>query len=329
MIKKKTVFVLGAGASAPYGFPLGDELSDLVRQKLLGQPPALNEFAANVRDAGGFSRFDVDLFAQHLGAAGRYSIDEFLVEHQQYKAIGKIAIARLLMPYETDAALDPHAPLDPDPEKPDRRWYRYCFDKLLTSASGPCSLASNNLSVITFNFDRSFECALYKFVVANCLPDGDPRNPKMANLMGTIPVYHVHGRLGSPDWFDDSDWTTPDDPRAYEVHVDAKSLKHCADAIRIFDDDIEGLTLENARGALAEAETVCFLGFSYHPMNLAKLCLETFSRAQLFGTFFRMDGGQQRSTVRVFNAISRTGLGSTANDQDILDLLKSVDVLYE
>ena len=82
MIKKKTVFVLGAGASAPYGFPLGNVLLTKVRDALLQKHlNRRNEFADSVMEAGGFSQFDVDLFAQHLGAAGRYSIDEFLVGH--------------------------------------------------------------------------------------------------------------------------------------------------------------------------------------------------------------------------------------------------------
>ncbi len=88
------------------------------------------------------------------------------------------------------------------------------------------------------------------------------------------------------------------------------------------------LTLENARGALAEAETVCFLGFSYHPMNLAKLRLPTLRKAHLFGTFFRMVGGQQQRVVRVFQGVS-LGFSPSPKEHDILDFLKETNVLYE
>ena len=335
MIKKKTVFVLGAGASAPYGFPLGSELYDKVWNGLIQHPLALrNQFAASVMEVGGFDQKNVDTFAQHLREAGRYSIDEFLVGHRQYKEIGKMAIARLLMPYEDDAALDFDRP-GPLGLEVDRRWYQYCFNWLLESATAQrSSLASNNLSVITFNFDRSFERSLFRFVQANCLSldSGDHRSAlEMARLMGEIPVYHIHGRLGAPDWFDDSEWATPDDHRLYEKDVGPERLKQCAEAIRLFDDEIEmKLTLENARGALAEAETVCFLGFSYHPMNLAKLHLhQTLRHTRIFGTAFEMDSGPRRRVLKAFEGITDADFALSPKEHDILTFLKESDVLYE
>ena len=208
-IKKKTVFVLGAGASAPYGFPLGSELYGKIWRGLLQNfPERRNAFADDVREAGHFTQAETDAFANHLRTAGRESIDEFLVGHPRYKTIGKMAIARLLMPCEDDGALD--FDRRPPEREVDRRWYQYCFNKLLTSANGPCSLASNNLSIITFNFDRSFERALFRFAHDNCPSDDSDRAKAIEMAKSMIPVYHIHGRLGASDWFDDSNWATPD-----------------------------------------------------------------------------------------------------------------------
>ena len=326
MIKKKTVFVLGAGASAPYGFPLGNDLLDEVWQKLLGQHEQAAGFADSIRDAGPFTQKDTDSFGQALRGAGRYSIDEFLVGHRQYREIGKMAIARLLMPREDDEKLNFDHP-GPGEGKVDRRWYRYCFDKLLASAKGPCSLDSNNLKIITFNFDRSFERALFKFVQENCVQD---RNDKeAARITQQVPVYHIHGQLGAPNWLGDSNLATTDMRRSYGAGVGAESLQQCAKAIRIFDDEVESEpTLENAREALSEAETVCFLGFSYHPSYLAKLRLPTFRQATVHGTTFGMDSGPQRRVVRTFQEVSM-GFGPSPKEQDILTFLKETDVLYE
>ena len=35
MIKEKTVYILGAGASKPYGYPTGKELTNYIRNKLI------------------------------------------------------------------------------------------------------------------------------------------------------------------------------------------------------------------------------------------------------------------------------------------------------
>ncbi len=105
MIKKKTVFVLGAGASAPYGFPLGSDLYELVWKALLQNfPPRRNEFADSVREAGDFTQVEAESFANHLHKAGRESIDEFLRHQPQYKTIGKIAIARAVVSRRSSAS---------------------------------------------------------------------------------------------------------------------------------------------------------------------------------------------------------------------------------
>jgi hypothetical protein len=122
MISKPTVFVLGAGASAPYGFPLGTALSDAIAVELLRDSDFRDDLlGANINVP------ILQQFARALRASGRYSIDEYLQGHPEYRDLGKLAIARILIPAERDDRLDFTAdyrqwlPVG----SPDTRWYRY------------------------------------------------------------------------------------------------------------------------------------------------------------------------------------------------------------
>lgn len=327
MIKKKTVFVLGAGASAPYGFPLGGRLIEAVIDGLLRRP--MDQFAVDVMEASECTQGQVEVFAQHLRDAGRDSIDEFLLSQEQYREIGKTAIARALMPFEHDGALEPHAPKGVVHE-PDQCWYQYCFNNLLRSDSGTCALKRNNLTVVTFNFDRSFERALFLFVCANCVTD---RNESEASRIAQeIPVHYIHERLGAPSWLDNGLTTEDDHARSYEPTLRSAAVRNCAESIRILGDEIEsGPTLENARGALREADQVCFLGFSYHPTNLARLKIRVLRGKHILGTAYEMPDGPRGQVKRAFKGIDEFGirLRETARDEDILKFLTETDVLHE
>ena len=262
MIKKKTVFVLGAGASEPYGFPSGERLTDQICRELRnpGAPAPLAKFIIGTK----FSESAVRDFADRLDKAGRLSIDEFLQGHPKDKDLAKLAIARVLVPLENDTLINPRAPLPAG--QIDRRWYRDFFDRLLTSSSGRCSIKANNLSVVTFNLDRSFERALFLFAQANCAADGAP-----GRIAQEVPIYHVHGRIGAPAWLLDVG-VQPSDaepPRDYKYDLNGDdTLRRCADFIRIVDDEVVGSeAVTNARVALVEL-TKCVGWVRLSPLNL-------------------------------------------------------------
>lgn len=74
MIDRPTVFVLGAGASAPYGFPLGRPLLEKVARRFT---KGSNEFTQALEQVG--FEFDwMHRFGKELLTCGRSSIDAFL-----------------------------------------------------------------------------------------------------------------------------------------------------------------------------------------------------------------------------------------------------------
>lgn len=331
MIKKNTVFVLGAGASAPYGFPCGDGLVKKILEGL-SSPATQQQWFASLVSAGTLSDHAVRTFEDRLRGAGR-PIDQFLQDHPKYKKIGKLAIARVLMPCEDDLMLEHDRP-GPKYNKGGQLWYWHCFEQMRrsrsrTSTSGGCQLESNNLSVITFNFDRSFERQLFRFAQENCVPDRSRTDA--ARVAQRIPVYHIHGQLGAPDWLEESNSVTAGNPRAYGEALGDESLRQCAKQILILNEEvITGPAIEGARGALKEAKTVCFLGFSYERSNLHTLFPEVLRGKDLvLGTAFSMDDGDLRGAERALGElIPDTTIELCPSDRDVLDLLKDKDVLH-
>ena len=105
MIEKPTVFILGAGASAPYGYPSGQKLVDdikesLIKKSLLYRMCLLFDFSETyIRD-----------FAEALHNSLDSSIDAFLERRPVFIDLGKIIITFILVQYEiTSHLLSPGA----------------------------------------------------------------------------------------------------------------------------------------------------------------------------------------------------------------------------
>jgi hypothetical protein len=162
MIRRRTVLVLGAGASAPYGFPLGTALTDGITSELMRD--GHSQFRDDLEGAG-FDLASLRAFGKALGQSGRYSIDDFLQWKPEFRSLAKHAIARMLIPCERDDRLEfgADARLWLPQGQPDTRWHRYFFNQLLTSRRGRCEIGDNRLTVLTFNFDRSFESCRCRF----------------------------------------------------------------------------------------------------------------------------------------------------------------------
>ena len=82
MFNKNTVLILGAGASAPYGFPLGTGLVDA----LMTGPE--RQAADIIADHFGHGEREIAEFKLSLGRSMLGSIDQFLSDHPDLVALG-------------------------------------------------------------------------------------------------------------------------------------------------------------------------------------------------------------------------------------------------
>src|SRR5688572_12345274 len=101
MIRDKTIFVLGAGASKPYGYFTGAELRSNICKRLASMN---SDIYGLLRFAGG----DPDL-AEEFGKAFHFSkvesIDSFVAKNKKYERIAKAMIAYELLPHENPGNL--------------------------------------------------------------------------------------------------------------------------------------------------------------------------------------------------------------------------------
>jgi len=177
-IKLPTVLILGAGASHPYGFPLGVELRDLICEQTTDI-----RFTAPLRQFG-FEPGTTKEFGQALQHSGFGSVDAFLEASPEFAAIGKTAIALTLLPLEQRAKLFP-------PKAPKNgHWYQYLLGLM---GVGTDDWAANRLTILTFNYDRSFE-HYFCTVLARRLKVSQLEAAKTFHI---IDVLHLHGQLGA------------------------------------------------------------------------------------------------------------------------------------
>lgn len=247
MIETPTVLILGAGASRPYGFWLGRELLFKVVEGL-----EVNGDINNKLRQVGFDAEELLTFQDQLQKSMQPSVDAFLERRPEFLEIGKAAIATALMPYEQEVAL---LPRENEP-----RWYEYLFTKL---DAGPERFEQNQLSIITFNYDRSLEQFLF-LALKNSYGFSDS---EVVKLLRSVPIIHVHGQLG-PAAFEAGG-------RQYASPFSNDEIRLTAAGIRIAHETAEDdEQFGKARDRLASARKICFLGFGYHPANVKRLRLD-------------------------------------------------------
>lgn len=301
MIHRRTVFILGSGASAPFGFPLGRSLLLRVVDWIQRREANLYQVLAGC----GFSDGHMQDFARELEMSMQPSVDAFLENRPEFLEVGKASIAAALIPYEAESNLlrsrsEPH-------------WYEYLFSRL-----GPtrADYEQGELSVITFNYDRSFEHFLFLSLRASFGLLGD----ECKSLLQVVPVVHVYGQLGALDYI------SPDG-RRYYPDLTPQIVKKYSKEIRIVHEGLpDDPQFKQAHDWLSKAEVVCFLGFGYHKSNVERLRLDLVQQgAPVYGSVYGMMSSEVDG-IRPMFAKHRDRLMFGTNSQDVLLFLRNSPV---
>lgn len=249
MIKTNTVLILGAGASVHLDYPLGAKLLNNMCSLRITQhyPGFPSDWGVK----------DVDDFLLSLSRSGHYSIDEFL-ERSDKRDLGKYLISYVLKKAENlDRLFPPNT----------SGWYQTLFTSLIEGC-GP-SIGDNNISIITFNYDRSLEVYLHHAIKYRFKMSDD----NAWACVSKIPIIHVHGTLGSyPEVPYRSEATTEE---LLEISQNIKIIHELDDR----DDSFCSRDFEKAHMYLEESERIVFLGFGFHRDNIRRF--KFFSRENL------------------------------------------------
>ena len=254
MIKQKTVFILGAGASMPYNFPSGAQLRTLIcaattqpQQTTLGQwlIKGMAEATALIAFAQAFSRSNV------------ISIDAFLDKRREFLDIGKMAIAAVLTEIERKQRYMVFS------DSLDDHWYRLLWNAMIFGAQRHEDVRFNQVRFVTFNYDRSLEYFFHESA-KHAFGIDDAAGLQFVNNLN---ILHVYGLLGKYAI------TTEGDGRAYGEQRSEAELKIAAGGIQLIPEARGDEVFLKAREWFSWADRICFLGFGFDPLNIERLNL--------------------------------------------------------
>lgn len=240
MIDTPTVLVVGAGASKPYGFPLGTELRDRVLEAATAPLSAFQVLRTGTKPD------ELLRFAEVLARSGFSSVDAFLEEQPAWISAGKAVMALCLLQAEFKARphiLPPHQPAD--------HWYQSLWACL--KAPSWAAFRQQPFHIVTFNYDRSLEHYLAQVLSTSY-------SVSLPEVVAALPISHVHGMLGS---YEDS---------RFGARIDEEMLKAASSGISVVHErEAAHSAFSQARRRLKASRRVLFLGFGYLPANMRKL----------------------------------------------------------
>jgi hypothetical protein len=301
MFKSKTLFIVGAGASQEVGLPTNAQLKAMIAEKLdidpfgkLGRAVAGDtEIARAISEYAQRNNMDTNILVRDAwkirdAMPQAISIDNFVNTHGTTPGIvicGKLGIAQAIIEAERNSKLivgsklivyDQPGQFDKiDYTEIGGTWYAPFF-QLLTENVRNEEVVSlfDNISIITFNYDRCIEHFLYH-AIQNYFAFND-----IARLMQKLRIFHPYGVVGPLPW---------QDLRSVSFGGVGRNRNwiDIANDIRTFTERVEGNdpALASIRQQVQEAETIVFLGFGYHALNMELLSLEQrHGGRRVFGT---------------------------------------------
>ena len=271
MIRKKTVFILGAGSSMPYGFESGSRM--LIECKKM-QPDQIARAICfpNVSTV-------VKSFLEALQSAQNESLDAFLEHRTDSDAemhIGKRLIASRLLYQEmkSNQAFDVNGD-----------WISYLYSRMVERAKSIEDFQKNNpVTFITYNYDRlvehRFSHALqsqFKAPLSTC-----------AAVFKDIPVIHLHGSLGKlyPEGADGTGvvafGANSKDDRDFNRNI-SFAIENGPISIKIVHQaNPDTPEFVAARKAMSTADRIYYLGFGFGQTNVERLDFGTSIKALKF-----------------------------------------------
>jgi len=260
MIKTKTVFILGAGASVPYNFPTGDGLKDLICKNFVNEYnhfPVLGDWPGQLLTLENRRRNkSAEDFTTALSKATGQSIDLFLSISESHLTVGKVAILHSILKSENQSQF----------RLKEDDWYTYLFERMMQECwqqKKPELFTDNNVKFITFNYDRSLEHFIAESFVNNF--SDLQKEVKLLDYANNFPMHHVYGSVGLLPW-----QTNSNSNNIVEYgNIDKRYIqtKPALKSIKLIDErsDIDSEKIEEI---LSDAERLFILGFGFLQENM-------------------------------------------------------------
>lgn len=279
MSEVKTVMIVGAGASREALLPTGAELKDIIAEMLdftnaadgriqRGDGMISQTFRQLAHDEGSVQRIQ-----QYISAAWHIrdalpvalSIDNFLDSHSGNREIeicGKLAIVRAILKAERGSNLwvdDSNIHNKLELIKLKDTWYLSLGQLLFSCRKNEIEGRLSSVSFIVFNYDRCVEHFIFWGLKIYFGFD----DAEAARIAGVTKIYHPYGVAGLLPWQGGVAAGVAFGPEAYDLVTLSKQIKTFTEGTDRNSSEIVAL-----RRDLDEAETVVFLGFGFHELNM-------------------------------------------------------------
>jgi hypothetical protein len=251
MIRNKTLFVLGAGASSDFGYPLFKDLHAVIAGWNINQLPAniqglARKWSECHTAAQQHFPHKYDSFIGKYRASTARTIDEFLSHpsNEPYRDIAIYMITYVIRSSEDSSALLSSL----------SNWYSELANHMGRDLN---ETLESQCAFVTFNYDRTLEWFFYNRF-KNFFSTS---HAEAVEAVRKLRIWHVHGCVGGVDFGNDS----------YQFNA--------KDTVRLFHDVGNIFTVgngstsppSNVEEIMWEARTNVFLGFGFHVPNLQKL----------------------------------------------------------
>ena len=277
MFKRRTLFVLGAGASAEVKLPVGAQLAKNISSKLdvrfergfnpigSGDFELYEQFKLAYREES--KEYQVAAWLIRDGIQLSSSIDDFLDLHRgnaKVNLYGKAAVVKSILEAERDSLLYCNRVKGETTINFDRiadTWL-VKFMKILAQGLSRENVAQifDNVSFIIFNYDRCIE----HFLV-HALQQLYGLDEKTAQkICSDLHIVHPYGSVGG--------LPAPGEPGVPFGTTDTRNCLALARGIKTYTEQITYAgDLSAIHAEVLSAQSIVFLGFAYHDQNM--LCL--------------------------------------------------------
>jgi hypothetical protein len=278
LFRSETLFVLGAGASAEFDFPTGVSLMNDIKDKLtvdwskqqVADGDIHRALMVRVQQTRPDSPHQCDL-RDYLEAAEQISlsmplstsIDTYIADQGDpcVELCGKLAIVKAILAAEDNSAIKLRSrhgqTFRVDFDKLANKWL-IPFFKRLRQQQQNLDTIFDNVAIISFNYDRSFEFFLMEALRTYYnLTEEDAEKTLL-----TLRIVHPYGTVGP--WREGTDHL-----RFGDVVGDPERLLHLAKRIRTYTEISQ--PPEHVKTLVSKAQTIIFLGFGYIEENLKLL----------------------------------------------------------
>src|SRR5579862_2963417 len=301
MFQRKTLFVIGAGASYEVGIPVGIKLAKMISETLSitrddsADSPG-QRILASIYDKWPAGR---NVYQQAAGAISRgvrlaNSIDDYLDQHstdEPIQRVGKAAIVRAILnteqssDFKYDFANARNTLIDID--NIENTWFVKFF-RMLATGVNVVSVKSilNNVAFIVFNYDR---CLEFFLVQALQLSYGIGANDAL-EIVSRCSILHPYGVVAPLFPLDNG---LPFGGQGLYEYDYAKY----SDNVQIFTEPAKtDNTLFHIHEYMKAAEQIIFLGFGFHNRNLDLLRpVEKMPMKDILGTIL----GQSPNSIEI------------------------------